>query len=114
MYFWKVKRNQLDTFLQLEGSQEQSEERPPSYNDLEGGGGGGVDPSLLLPPSYSDLEGGGATGGAGDRYSTAFEEQELELKDAVWYQAGLPRYVHYTVLLLSVFYLNNMCTYLYM
>ena len=72
-----------------------------------------MDPSLLLPPSYSDLEGGGATGGAGNRYSTAFEEQELELKDAVWYQAGLPRYVQYTVLLLSVFYLN-ICTYLYM
>ena len=60
--------------------------RPHSYHvssPVVSGGGGD------LPPSYDQLE-IGATGGA-DRYSAAFEDEELTLQDAVWYQAGLPR-----------------------
>ena len=88
----------MDSLLQIEGDTS-NQDRPPSYNELGAGGGGGGSSEppptheLLLPPAYSDLHGGmGPAGGAGRPVSTAFEDQELELKDAVWYQAGLPRY----------------------
>ncbi|XP_003388256.2 PREDICTED: uncharacterized protein LOC100633394 [Amphimedon queenslandica] len=86
-----VKRNQLDSLLQIEGDTS-NQDRPPSYNEL----GGASQPQpptheLLLPPAYSDLQGGMGPGGAGRPVSAAYEDQELELKDAVWYQAGLPR-----------------------
>ena len=59
--------------------------RPHSYHassPVVGGGGRDL-------PSYDQLQ-FGATGGA-DRYSAAFEDEDLMLQDVVWYQAGLPR-----------------------
>ena len=91
--FKQVKKQQLIT-LQLMPSSPPPPTAPPiSYDQLMRGDEmtGGTPMSHLMPPSYDDLQGGGGAVGGVNRYSQNFDD-DLILQDADWYQAGLPRY----------------------
>ena len=78
-----------------------AETPPPSYYDLPPVNSSSIQPPIdqLLPPSYNEL---GATGG-NERYSAAFEGEELVLQDAAWYRAGLPRLAFYNTSITGIY-----------